>query len=93
MNEQKKPEILNQIFIGGEAFRKRISSRMKFLETRGSRIANTSCKRNFILKEQDRIRAYLITQKVLEYYELPSIDLIRELCTHENQLCAYWPFF
>jgi len=69
LDEQNKPSILQQRYIGGEAFARRMNTRLGFLAQSDSRASKGRARREQATIEKERDQAEKILKAVTEYFK------------------------
>jgi REP-associated tyrosine transposase len=77
LNENTTPEILNQRYIGNEAFAKRMALRMGSVKSNETKSGLTLLKTRQFVKENDMRNAEIIAHQISEYYNI-SVNSIRK---------------
>jgi len=76
LSEETKPPILQQRYVGGQAFARRMNLRMKEMAIPGSRSDRGIRKRQMLFKEEEKEKADMIEKIVAGYFGLP-LDMIK----------------
>lgn len=78
LNEDTKPEILQQKFIGGKQFVHRINKRLKLMKQSGSRSSEALAKIRNVNDEINEKQAGKILEETARYFEVKPSDMVKK---------------
>jgi REP element-mobilizing transposase RayT len=84
LDEETKPQIIQQRFIGGEAFVERLKSRLNLMKKAGTRADRAMNKGEALAREKDLIIAKTLAEKVAGYFQCDASKILTETHTHGN---------
>lgn len=84
LDEETKPLIIQQRFIGGEAFVERLKSRLNLMKKAGTRADQALNKGEALSREKELILAKALSDKVARYLQIEPSKILAETHTHGN---------
>jgi putative transposase len=82
LDEETKPMIIQQRFIGNEAFVERLKRRLNLMKKRGARGSQAMNKAKKQVREKELMFAKAITGKVGRYFHSDGLKIVKENHTH-----------